>query len=219
MASPDIKAPTSTTSSAPPDDLDRPTSSTNERKRPRSGANDEATSRGKRMFGAIFGTLSKAQIQPKTESELKREETEKRLREKLAAEKASLAAEIEAEREKKAKEKEERLKGEQEKRDAEKADTIRRQKENVAHFIKLGGEPGIYFKPGKHNARTQKVVDEQLKALEAEQGVSSENDKVMQIDKSEDKVEEKDEKEKDLVETQDVIMGEGETGTNETFAS
>ncbi|KAJ3012350.1 UNVERIFIED_CONTAM: hypothetical protein HDU68_001246 [Siphonaria sp. JEL0065] len=139
-----------------------------DRKRPRSAATtDEQTNRGKRMFGALMGTLTKQTTTTKTEAEKRREEIEKRLREKLEAEKALLAQEVEKEKEAKAAEKRERLKEESEKRELLTAAFIKKQKENLAHFIKTKTEPAIYFLPGKHNDKTRKLLEaQQLQLLE-----------------------------------------------------
>ncbi|KAJ3070212.1 hypothetical protein HDU98_006754 [Podochytrium sp. JEL0797] len=156
---------------APPaiDTTPTPATATLSRKRPSSAItpSDEATSRGKRMFGALMGSLMRQQtLHTKTDAEKRRKETEKRLREKLAAEQKKLHEEVENEKEAARKTRESRAARILAEREQEKKSIAATQARNLANFLKTSTEPAIFFLPAKHNPRTKAILEAQQKAAE-----------------------------------------------------
>ncbi|KAJ3377926.1 hypothetical protein HDU84_008100 [Entophlyctis sp. JEL0112] len=148
------------------------------RKRPRlhTEQSEEATTRGKRMFGQLMGSLLQSAVVPKSDAEKRREATERRLREKLEQEKQALALEVERDKEERAKERKARKEAETAVRTRDSSAAIAKQEAFVANFIKTETTPHIFFSPAKHNARTQKIVDDQLEAVKVR------NSEVVEVD-------------------------------------
>ncbi|KAI8615545.1 hypothetical protein BC830DRAFT_1122138 [Chytriomyces sp. MP71] len=168
------QAPSSTTTAAITQD-------SRKRMRPSSGGDEGG--RGKRLFGSILGTLAKNKkdLGDKSEAEKRREELEKRLREKLEAEKAKLRAEVEEDNARKAKERNERLLRETtERREAavrfvaavfithlpmgmHQKEAITANNRFTARFLKTKTNPPILWLPaGKLNDNVQAILDAQI---------------------------------------------------------
>ncbi|KAI9298481.1 hypothetical protein K502DRAFT_362367 [Neoconidiobolus thromboides FSU 785] len=132
----------------------------------KSKTNDKDRQRGKRMFGVLMGTLTKFQSEARNKSngELKREEIEQKVNEKLQKEKEELSRQKEEERQIKIQRQEEILRMKL-KKETEILETIREGYNNTKHlFLSTNTEPKIYFMPNKHTSVTENLLN-QLKDI------------------------------------------------------
>ncbi|KAJ3340358.1 GET complex subunit get1 [Gonapodya sp. JEL0774] len=113
--------------------------------------NVEIKQRSKRLFGQLLGTLNKFKEQSgtKSEAQIRREEFEARLAEKLAKEKAELASKVAVENEERRKAREEHRKKEDQERRVALNALHRRYKSNMSNFVKTKADPPIYYLPAK----------------------------------------------------------------------
>ncbi|KAJ3090992.1 hypothetical protein HK102_001991 [Quaeritorhiza haematococci] len=140
-------------------------------KRPRvDSLNPESKKRGQRLFGVLMGHLNKFKEQStqKSEAEIRREQLEARLQEKLRKEKEELAEKVKRDHE----ERRERLltqrQEEDAKRQADMKQTWKTQRSQLSHFIRTTSKPCIYYLPAKHNDRTLQLLadSKRLHAME-----------------------------------------------------
>ncbi|KAJ1567715.1 hypothetical protein HK405_005022 [Cladochytrium tenue] len=128
-------------------------------KRPR--LDGELKRRGQRLFGVVLGTLNKAAAKSKTEADLKREEVDRRLHDRIQQENQEVAEKVRQETEvRKARLQEIRAR-EDERRAAFCKLVYRNQTANLSNFLKTKTGPPIYFLPAKSNARIAAVLASQ----------------------------------------------------------
>jgi len=125
---------------------------TEDAKRPRLDMNNnEVKKRSQRLFGMLLGTLTKFknESQNKTEAEIKREQIEQKLQEKLKKDHEELVEKMKRE-EQERKEKIAREKREaEEKRINDLKECWKNQKRNLANFLCTTTEPPLYYLPAK----------------------------------------------------------------------
>ncbi|RIB05922.1 pinin/SDK/memA/ protein conserved region-domain-containing protein [Gigaspora rosea] len=154
-----------------------------ETKRPRLDMNNkEVKKRSRKMFGVLLDTLTKFknESQNKTEAEIKREQIERKLQEKLKKEHEELQENIRRE------EQERRERIVREKREAEEKRTNEAkicwatQKKNLANFLRTSTQPSLYYLPAKMSQSVMQTIAIQKRqvALESSSLIShSENEK------------------------------------------
>ncbi|KAJ3212685.1 hypothetical protein HDU82_007773 [Entophlyctis luteolus] len=122
------------------------------RKRPRlhTEQSEEATTRGKRMFGQLMG---KKELKSEKRERKQKQLYEREIRYEFAGVPSMCIA-----------------------NGFRKSAAIAKQEAFVANFIKTETTPHIFFSPAKHNARTQKIVDDQLEAVKVR------NSEVVEVD-------------------------------------
>uniref|UniRef100_A0A1D1YF59 Uncharacterized protein C26F1.02 n=1 Tax=Anthurium amnicola TaxID=1678845 RepID=A0A1D1YF59_9ARAE len=125
---------------------------TEEAKRPRLDmTNNEVKKRSQRLFGVLLGTLTKFknESQNKTEAEIKREQIDQKLQEKLKKDHDELVEKMKRE-EQERKEKIAREKREaEEKRINDLKECWKNQKRNLANFLCTTTEPPLYYLPAR----------------------------------------------------------------------
>lgn len=125
---------------------------TEEAKRPRLDmSNNEVKKRSQRLFGMLLGTLTKFknESQNKSEAEIKREQIDQKLQEKLKKDHEELVEKMKRE-EQERKEKIAREKKEaEEKRINDLKECWKNQKRNLANFLCTTTEPPLYYLPAK----------------------------------------------------------------------
>jgi len=125
---------------------------TEEAKRPRLDmTNNEVKKRSQRLFGMLLGTLTKFknESQNKTEAEIKREQIDQKLQEKLKKDHEELVEKMKRE-EQERKEKIAREKREaEEKRINDLKECWKNQKRNLANFLCTTTEPPLYYLPAR----------------------------------------------------------------------
>jgi len=125
---------------------------TEDAKRPRLDmTNNEVKKRSQRLFGVLLGTLTKFknEAQNKTEAEIKREQIDQKLQEKLKKDHEELVEKMKRE-EQERKEKIAREKREaEEKRINDLKECWKNQKRNLANFLCTTTEPPLYYLPAK----------------------------------------------------------------------
>ncbi|RIA94769.1 pinin/SDK/memA/ protein conserved region-domain-containing protein [Glomus cerebriforme] len=125
---------------------------TEEAKRPRLDmTNNEVKKRSQRLFGVLLGTLTKFknESQNKTEAEIKREQIDQKLQEKLKKDHEELVEKMKRE-EQERKEKVAREKREaEEKRINDLKECWKNQKRNLANFLCTTTEPPLYYLPAR----------------------------------------------------------------------
>ncbi|CAB4388536.1 hypothetical protein RhiirA5_353828 [Rhizophagus irregularis] len=125
---------------------------TEEAKRPRLDmTNNEVKKRSQRIFGMLLGTLTKFknESQNKTEAEIKREQIDQKLQEKLKKDHEELVEKMKRE-EQERKEKIAREKREaEEKRINDLKECWKNQKRNLANFLCTTTEPPLYYLPAR----------------------------------------------------------------------
>ncbi|KAI9340670.1 pinin/SDK/memA/ protein conserved region-domain-containing protein [Zopfochytrium polystomum] len=135
-----------------------------EAKRPR--FDHELKRSGQRMFGFALGTLKKAAAAEKTEAQLKREELEKRLQEKLQQQKQEVAEKVRQDMEVRRAKIQALRQEEDERRAALIKVVLKNQTENLSHFISTKTEPPVFFVPAKTNYRIDAKIKESRAAAE-----------------------------------------------------
>ncbi|KAJ3293556.1 hypothetical protein HK104_004371 [Borealophlyctis nickersoniae] len=135
-------------------------------KRPRLELSSKDQQRSRRLFGALVGTLKtfKAQTGKKTEAEMKREELEKRLAEKIQKEKEELASKVKQEIEERKAKKAAQRQEDDAKRIAFTKEVLKNQTRTLSNFIKTKTDPPIFFLPLNHNDATIKLLQEAKRA-------------------------------------------------------
>ncbi|KAJ3353011.1 hypothetical protein HDU83_007385 [Entophlyctis luteolus] len=161
------------------------------RKRPRlhTEQSEEATTRGKRMFGQLMGLPWFQRVMPKNVAKLQSVVCERSLsrRSKLLLLKSNATRKKELKSEKRERKQKQLYEREIRYEFAgvpsmciangfRKSAAIAKQEAFVANFIKTETTPHIFFSPAKHNARTQKIVDDQLEAVKVR------NSEVVEVD-------------------------------------
>ncbi|TPX52431.1 hypothetical protein SeMB42_g01422 [Synchytrium endobioticum] len=142
--------------------------SVTKRARLASSGDVESRKRGQRMFGSILGTLNKAkqETQHKSASQLKREELEKKLQEKLAKEKDELEAKVKQDNEERKEKFLAARKADDEKRFAVAIQHLRSHKQHLSNWLKTTAHPSIYYLPAKLSEETQqKLADAKRQAV------------------------------------------------------
>ncbi|KAJ1567019.1 hypothetical protein HK405_007486 [Cladochytrium tenue] len=140
-------------------------------KRPR--LDGELKRRGQRLFGVVLGTLNKAAAKSKTEADLKREEVDRRLHDRIQQENQEVAEKVRQETEVRRARLQEIRAREDERRAAFCNLVFRNQAANLSNFLKTKTGPPIYFLPAKSNARIAAVLARQ-KAEAGEIAVAAE---------------------------------------------
>ncbi|CAG8551598.1 22417_t:CDS:2 [Dentiscutata erythropus] len=144
-----------------------------EAKRPRLDMNNkEVKKRSRKMFGVLLDTLTKFknESQNKTEAEIKREQLERKLQDKLKKEHEELVENIRRE------EQERRERIVREKREAEEKRT---NETNLANFLRTNTQPSLYYLPAKMSQSALQTIAIQKRqvALESSSLIShSENE-------------------------------------------
>ncbi|KAJ3112564.1 hypothetical protein HDU96_004415 [Phlyctochytrium bullatum] len=154
----DDAAPASTT--ADPTPVPEP-----EVKRPRIDNDPQQRKRGQRMFGVLLGTLSKFKetTNKKTEAEIRREQLEQRLQEKLKKEHEELQERVRQDQETKRA----RIAAQRQEEARKRAQTIKEtqasQRANLARYLRTKTEPSVFFLPATHNDATRAMLDDAWK--------------------------------------------------------
>ncbi|KXS20697.1 hypothetical protein M427DRAFT_51678 [Gonapodya prolifera JEL478] len=132
--------------------------------------NAETKQRTKRMFGQLLGTLNKfkEQTATKTEAQIRREEFERSLSEKLAKEKAELAVKVATENEERRKLRDEQRKKEEETKRVQLMELQRRNKSHLSNYVKTTASPPIYYLPAKMSDAVQEVLTAQKREVALE---------------------------------------------------
>ncbi|KAJ3219102.1 hypothetical protein HDU67_002758 [Dinochytrium kinnereticum] len=119
--------------------------------------------RGQRMFGVLLGTLSKFKetaTKQKTEAEIRREQLEQRLQQKIQKENEEIAEKVSRENEIKR----QRMKAQREEEVRQRAEftnnVVKAQQANLSRYIPTTTKPTIYFAPAKHNEASQALLDQ-----------------------------------------------------------
>ncbi|RUS24259.1 pinin/SDK/memA/ protein conserved region-domain-containing protein [Jimgerdemannia flammicorona] len=133
-------------------------------KRPRlDTTNPDVRKRGQRMFANILGTLTKFknESQHKSEAEIKREQIEQKLQEKLKRERDELSIKMRKEDEDKKAKAIEQKKMEEEKRLNLIRNTARLQKSYLANYILTDAQPRLYYLPAKATEDMKRQIESQ----------------------------------------------------------
>ncbi|CAG8556210.1 4940_t:CDS:2 [Cetraspora pellucida] len=154
-----------------------------ETKRPRLDMNNkEVKKRSRKMFGVLLDTLTKFknESQNKTEAEIKREQIERKLQEKLKKEHEELVENIKKEEQ----ERKERIVRERREAEEKRTNEARvcwaTQKKNLANFLRTNTQPSLYYLPAKMSQSVVQTIAIQKRqvALESSSLISySENGK------------------------------------------
>ncbi|KAI8893198.1 pinin/SDK/memA/ protein conserved region-domain-containing protein [Globomyces pollinis-pini] len=121
----------------------------------------EDNKRNQRLFGSLLGTLNKFKEDngKKTEAEIKREQLERRLAEKLKKERSELSSKLEQDKHERIQKVQEKRKQEETERELKKAKFLKDHQEKLSHFILTTASPKLYFLPKVHNEKTKVLLN------------------------------------------------------------
>ncbi|RUS18472.1 pinin/SDK/memA/ protein conserved region-domain-containing protein [Endogone sp. FLAS-F59071] len=175
-------------------------------KRPRlDTTNPDVRKRGQRMFANILGTLTKFknEAQHKSEAEIKREQIEQKLQEKLKRERDELSSKMRREEEQRKAKLIEQKRLDEERKINEVRNATRKQRSRLANFLLTDAVPRLHYLPAK-------LTDDMTRQIESQRAKVAD-----QLHEEEEQDRERERERQEKMELDGGTAGGGEIGAQE----